>query len=443
MIKKLLSIFAFAILSVTAFAQSNQFVSEDADPVSRKQLFMYNSTQNAAKVSTVGTNDTLWYFYNKHYYRNNPAVGFSTFKSPYQVGSVSLSEMSSTFVNTSTVTVNGAYVLCSRNAASTSTAVPVKIYLYNVDATNKPTTKIDSGLAVVTGTAGAFIGAMFTQPRTLTASFAIAYKCASLTTDTIRPFMNNASAPTNTAVAPALRYGEGLSFLKINGSFTPQLGTWGPNTDREFVTIPLVSFSLTTTAMPTTAGPYCPVTTISIANTSTSLFENPQFNLNKFLVKWPAAISASLVPVGDSIYTTNFGDASPLSYEVNPSHSYAAAGNYTASMVGKYQLGADNGQKVQDITGGVLVVDICTGLTELSNNELMVFPNPSNGNLTVKNISINSNLELINILGEVVFKEKMATDSKSFDFSNLPAGNYYLKMTNPDGKSSVKKLHFN
>lgn len=437
MIKKLLSITSMVLFCASVSAQNNLLITETTDMLTQKNMSMNYGSQIGAKATTVGTNDTLWYFYNKHYYRNNPAVGFTTFKSPYQTAGVNLSEMASTFVNTSTVTVSGAYVLCSRNAASTSTAVPVKVYLYNVDATNKPTTKIDSGLAVVTGTAGAFAGAMFTAPRTMTTSFAIGYACASLTTDTLRAWMNNAYAPTST-VTPALRYGEGLSFVKFNGAFTPMLGLFGTGTDKEFVTIPVVSFSLTTMAMPTTAGPYCPFDNISINNTSTSLFENPQFNLNKFLVRWTPAIAS--FPAADSIYTSNFGDGSPVVYAKNPSHSYTASGSYTASMVGKYQLGADNGQKVQDITGGVIQIDLCTGVTELTSNEFLIFPNPSNGLVTLKNVAANSSIELINVLGEVVYKDRMTNDSKTFDFTSLPSGNYYLKMTNTDGKTSVKKV---
>lgn len=419
-------------------AQTGQLLTETMPQLSEKNMVMNYDNQTGAKAATVGTNDTLWYFYNKHYYRNNPAIGFSTFKSPYQTPGYILNEMTSTFINTSTVTISGAYVLVSRQATSTSTAVPVKVYLYNVDGTNKPTTKIDSGLAVVTGTAGAFAGAMFTAPRTMTTSFAIGYANGSaLTTDTLRAWMNNAYAPTST-VTPALRYGEGLSHLKFNGAFTPMLDVFGPGTDKEFVTIPIVSFSLTTMAMPTSAGPYCPFDVISINNTSTSLFENPQFNLNKFLLKWTPAIAS--FPSADSIYTSDFGDGSPLQYAKNPNHSYTASGSYTASMTGKYQLGADNGMKVQDVTGGVIQIDLCTGINELDNAEFSIFPNPSNGVITVKNVSINSGIEMINVLGEVVYKEKMTTDTKTFDFTNLPIGNYYIKLTNPEGKTSVKKV---
>jgi hypothetical protein len=88
-------------------------------------------------------------------------------------------------------------------------------------------------------------------------------------------------------------------------------------------------------------------------------------------------------------------------------------------------------------------VSTCTSLNELDNALYSVFPNPSNGQVSVKNITIGSNLELINILGEVVFKDKMISDSKSFDFTKYAAGSYYLKLTTPEGKSTVKKLQFN
>jgi hypothetical protein len=329
----------------------------------------------------------------------------------------------------------------SRLATSTSSAVPVKIYLYNVSATNVPTTKVDSGLAVVTGTAGSFVGAMFTQTHAMT-NYAIGFANASLTTDTIKPFMNNASATTNTAVVAALRYGEGLSFTKFNGTWTPQLGFWGANTDKEYVTIPLVSLSMAAGVLPASP-PYCVGSAISYSNTSSSLFTNRQYNLNQFFVTWPAAITASLVPTVDPIYVANFGDGTGTVTPLPASHTYTTAGTFNGTLTANYQLGADNGQKVTDLNSGPAVVSVCTGINTLSSSELLVFPNPSNGIIILNNMPYNSTIELINILGESVYKEKVATDSKSFDFSAIAKGNYYLKMTSNEGKITVKKLNFN
>jgi hypothetical protein len=204
MIKKLLSIGIFALLSNSAVSQTSHLVTENVEaPIKHLPFIESNST---AKTAAIGTNDTLWYFYNKFYYRNATPTGFSTFKSPYQVSSFYFSGFASSFLSTNTVTVKGAYVLLSRQATSTSTSVPVKIYLYNVDATYKPTTKVDSGLAVVTGTAGTFAGALFTTPRVMT-NYAIGFASGSTTTDTIKPYMNNASSSTTTVVVtpPALK----------------------------------------------------------------------------------------------------------------------------------------------------------------------------------------------------------------------------------------------
>lgn len=420
-------------------AQNAQLITETM-PVPGKQLIM-NSSNASAKIAAIGTNDTLWYFYNKHHYRNNPAIGFSAFKSPYPSATNTLSIFASTFLSASTVTVNGAYVLLSRQATSTSTAVPVKIYLYNVSATNVPTTKVDSGLAVVTGTAGSFAGAMFTQPHAMT-NYAIGFTNASLTTDTIKPYMNNASASTNTAVVPALRYGEGLSFIKFNGTWTPQLGFWGANTDKEYITIPMVSMNLAAGVLPATP-PYCVNSPVSYSNTSTSLFTDPQYNLNQFFVTWPAAISPTAVPTVDPIYVANFGDGTGTVTPLPSSHTYTMAGTFTGTLTGNYQLSAVNGQKVTDAISGPASVGICTGINTLFASELLVYPNPSNGVITLNNMSYNSTIELVNILGESVYTEKVVTDSKSFDFSAIAKGNYYLKITSNEGKVTVKKLNFN
>jgi hypothetical protein len=94
--KKTLLIFgALAFMSNASVAQSAQLITETM-PAPTKQLTM-NSSTASAKIATAGTNDTLWYFYNKHYYRNNPAVGYSTFKSPYAPATATLNAFASTF----------------------------------------------------------------------------------------------------------------------------------------------------------------------------------------------------------------------------------------------------------------------------------------------------------------------------------------------------------
>jgi hypothetical protein len=501
MIKKLLSIGIFAFLSNSAVSQTSHLVTENVEaPIKHLPFIESNST---AKTAAIGTNDTLWYFYNKYYYRNATPTGFSAFKSPYQAAGVSFSGFASSFLSTNTVTVKGAYVLLSRQATSTSTAVPVKIYLYNVDATYKPTTKVDSGLAVVTGTAGAFVGALFTTPRVMT-NYAIGFASGSTTTDTIKPYMNNASSSTTTVVVtpPALKYGESLSFIRYNGVWTSQTGFWNPaGSDKEFTVIPFVNVNLSAGSNQTTLPPNCVNTAVTYSNTSNSLFVNRQYNLNQFFISWPAAITPSLVPTTDPIFTTDFGDGTAPTNSFVTSKTYTAAGVFTGSLTGRYQLGVDNGQKVQDVytstitispnstvsatssssiiclgasvtltgntsaslfawnTGATtlsvsvtpttttlytfnaacsagaasvtVVVNTCTGIEELTENQIRLFPNPSEGNVTIAlnsaSLSESFSVEIYDAIGKLVATHKLNTET-NINISSLDGGVYLFKI---------------
>lgn len=499
MIKKLLSIGIFALLSNSAMSQTSHLVTENVEaPIKHLPNIESNST---AKTAAIGVNDTLWYFYNKYLYRNATSPGFSAFKSPYQATGLTLNGFASSFLSTNTVTVKGAYVLLSRQATSTSASVPVKIYLYNVDATYKPTTKVDSGLAVVTGTAGTFAGALFTTPRIMT-NYAIGFSCGSTTTDTIKPYMNNAYSVTSTITPTALKYGESLSFIRYNGVWTSQTGFWTPTgSDKEFTVIPFVNVNLSAGSNLTSLPPNCVNTAVTYTNTSNSLFVNRQYNLNQFFISWPAAITPSLVPTTDPIYTTDFGDGTAPTNSFVTTKTFTTAGVFTGSLTGRYQLGADNGQKVQDVytstiaispnstvsatssssiiclgasvtltgntsaslyawnTGATtlsvsvtpttttlytfnaacsagaasvtVVVNTCTGIDELTENQIRLFPNPSEGQVTIAlnstSLSESFAVEIVDAIGKLVTSHKLNNET-IINISNLDSGVYFFKI---------------
>ena len=105
-------------------------------------------------------------------------------------------------------------------------------------------------------------------------------------------------------------------------------------------------------------------------------------------------------------------------------------------------MGGSPRQKAEVATEAI-TVDACTGLNTLSTSNFVVYPNPSNGVIAIKNLTNNSTVELVNILGEVLYKGKVSGDATTLDFSSLPTANYYLKVTNAEGQSTVKKLQFN
>ena len=87
---------------------------------------------------------------------------------------------------------------------------------------------------------------------------------------------------------------------------------------------------------------------------------------------------------------------------------------------------------------------LANGITDLSfENTLNIFPNPSNGNITIKfenSISKNISIKVINLLGEVVnATNTYLNESTDLDLSNLANGFYHIQI-NCDGKMATKKI---
>jgi hypothetical protein len=330
------------------------------------------------------------------------------------------------------------YTGLSNTATPTYTSL-ARAYVYSVNQNYKPLAKIDSADVVLTTAVDRYY-AMFANPKTYTNDFAVAF--ASTNTSTVSPdFFYLVYNSAQTATSTVNNYGEGLSYRRYGAGSWNASKTWfGGTNDYEYIVSPIithtyeVNFAQSSTAL-------CLGQQITLTNTSTGteMFESPFFNLSKFGQKWniPTNILSQ-----DSVYTwglgnnTNEFNGSLVSYNapsVNGTYNdtlLLVKQQYDYSYCAEWDIKSYN-------------VSTCTSVNELNNAQLSVFPNPSNGVISIKNVSVNTMVELINILGEVVFKEKLTTDAKSYDFSRFHSGNYYIKLTTEDGKTSVKKLQFN
>jgi len=84
--------------------------------------------------------------------------------------------------------------------------------------------------------------------------------------------------------------------------------------------------------------------------------------------------------------------------------------------------------------------------TELKNNiettsNFYVFPNPSNGEISISGISVNTNnlVEIYNLLGQVVYTEKIILNNSTLQLNpNLLPGNYLIKISNSKSSSFSK-----
>ncbi len=447
MIKNLLSTVALCSVLGVSIAQNVNVPLGTAPPTITRQMDE-QTNPNIAKTQIVNIGDTLHYFWNKHFFRNAPATGYYTVQSPI-TGTATISHMGSKFLNNYPVNILGLEAIASRKSTSTSASVTVRVILCNVSGLGVPVLPgIDSITAVLTGTAGTIIGGNFSGVQSVPGNFAIIIKCAGAPGDTIKPYMNNAS--TATATVPVnQRYGESLGYLRFNGNFISTTNAFSLGSDYEFLVAPRLVFQAGS-SYSMVPGPYCTATSYNFTNTSGSVYKNRQFNTNEFYRVWkPFSNTVTITP--DSVYTWNFGDGTGNMFAVNQTHSYAVAGTYNGTLTAKYQRMSSsiqingNATKVPDATNFSKTVAVCANVQNLiAADAINVYPNPSgNGIVTIANVAIDSSIELYNMLGQSVFKDKAFPGNYTADFSNLPKGSYFLKIISNNEKAKIVKLILN
>lgn len=81
---------------------------------------------------------------------------------------------------------------------------------------------------------------------------------------------------------------------------------------------------------------------------------------------------------------------------------------------------------VDDITFGG-----STGIgSSESTAQMVLYPNPAQGQVTFKHLPIGAQLNLINMLGEVVLETKTETTTHTLDVSSMPKGMYLVQVKN-------------
>lgn len=443
MIKKLLTIVALSASFSAVNAQTN-LVAQPEGAIKRQAVIEspYSNPSSLEKSSAVTIGDTLWYFFNKHVYRNPASTGFYTFKSPNTSG---VTHFGSIFKNSNpNLAVAGLECIASTQAGSPTGSLTVRMYLTNVVAGVPAFPALDSVSAVVTSTAGNFYGANFAVPQFVAGDYAVLYKCVpTVAGDTLRVWMNNANTATSTA-ASATRYGEGFGTLRLGGTFGLTTGLFGAGTDFEFMVAPRVGF--TASAAQTAPTGSCTNVAYTFTNNSSFYLGHRQYNLNEFYRHWRPFLTAGLSP--DSVYTWNFGDGTGDMYTTssmpNISHTYASPGTFTGTLTANYQKMADFGVKLQDATTFAKTVAVCTGIQNLSGVEAVnVYPNPSTGMVNIANLPSESTIEVVNMLGQLVYSSKANQSNYTADLSTLPNGSYFVKISSVNEKTKIVKLILN
>ncbi len=185
--------------------------------------------------------------------------------------------------------------------------------------------------------------------------------------------------------------------------------TWstGPNT----TTISVSPTSSTNYTVSGTSGTCSGSTVITIgASTNPSVGSVTSQSL---ICSLPVQQSATLTASGATTYSWNTG-ATTAAITVSP------------GVTTTYTVTGYNAQGCMNTSIITQSVSLCTGVDELNSaNEIIIFPNPSNGEFTVKGVK--GNFEIINSIGQTVYVSEL-NDNEEVKITSLAQGIYYLKI---------------
>ncbi len=128
-------------------------------------------------------------------------------------------------------------------------------------------------------------------------------------------------------------------------------------------------------------------------------------------------------------YTWDFGDETPVSHSLSPTHTYETSGNYSVTLT---LTTADCG--LLSYYTSIHIVGI--GDITVDDNTLKVFPNPAKETITIENngnFSIEE-LSVINTLGQVVHTEKsVRPHTHTLNLSGYANGLYSIRIKTDHG----------
>ena len=78
-------------------------------------------------------------------------------------------------------------------------------------------------------------------------------------------------------------------------------------------------------------------------------------------------------------------------------------------------------------------------MDEFSATNFTYYPNPSTGHLTINSKETIDSVEVINLLGQQLIKQKPNSQDYTLDLTTLSAGQYFLR-AQIDGKTVVKSI---
>jgi PKD repeat protein len=347
----------------------------------------------------------------------NPTVTYATAGTYNASLTVTNSIGTNTSNQTNYITVNAA-----PTAPTTTPANRCGTGIVSLGATSSDGTL--SWFAAATGGTALGTGATFTTPSISTTTTYYVSSTASGCTSARTPVVATIN-PTPTVTNPGNKtacLGSAVAAISFAGSSSSSTYAWtNSNTGLGLAASGngnIASFTPTTTGTttvsvtPTLNG--CPGTAVTFTITVNPL---PTVTLANFTTVCDTDGSFALTggtPTGGSYSGTGV-----TNNNFNP--STAGAGTYTITYTAT-QNGCSN------TATNTIQVDACAGIDEVLSNLVVIYPNPTGGMLTVKDIPLDKviEMELIDAAGRKVETWKLTNSVFNVDLSNYASGSYNL-----------------
>ena len=318
--KKSLLLLSLCCGSMLGFAQ--QFSKPALTPASSNQMMQLKRPASSnSGVKSLLCSDTLRYPYAKE-----DIIGGGQFYTGFGVYQPFNESVSQTFLNSGTLSISGVEIYGARNGtvAGAAATVTVNAAIYNVDASNVPTTLVGSGTVTITSTAYLLYYVNFSTPLAVTGNYAIVLKPTNAN-GILNLFINDE--------APGQSYDELYTRFYSEWSGDANPGVWntmpvysGGAGNFEPIIAPIVSYTINTQFTPS-ATTVCQGTPVTYTNatTPTGALGNRMMNYQVFRTHFGAAPT-------DSTYVYDMDNLSPYIWNGTTTYTHPTAGTYDVML---------------------------------------------------------------------------------------------------------------
>lgn len=181
-------------------------------------------------------------------------------------------------------------------------------------------------------------------------------------------------------------------------------------------------------------GPNTSDTVQQLVDILVSLPASAQFTVNEDTLYLPTdVLNCTNLSLNANGYTWNFGDGTQ-SQDENPWHSYTDGGTFQLQLIAVNDACPDD-----TLSQTIHVIDLA-GISDLSDLQLNLYPNPVKDWLNIETDEIGGMIVLTDCLGKIILEKKLYSEQTDLDLTSLASGVYQLLYTVGEKRSQMSVL---